>query len=285
MPVAFCHNNGVRGFVDGARMSGFSGGRSYDFFLSYSRDDAPVVLSVVKELSGSGIDVFTDEIEIGWGDSINEKVFSSLETTRNIVVFLTDSAIQSKWVRKELSTALTNEITRGSVIILPVLLAEQGAFFEAFPFMRDKKYIKFEGPEKLASEMKKVVRGQADTSFVFNHPRSYSGPVWIRLFATDKNSDLSHKVTITWGPWYRSTKVVLSPSEPTFLLHSKGDDDESLPIRVYTDRPSYVAFGQGIPSDGRRIDMNPFWVDAKSRLKRLYASIFLWPSDRNRRID
>ncbi|MDR7127613.1 toll/interleukin-1 receptor domain-containing protein [Pseudotabrizicola sp. 4114] len=269
-------------FADGTRMSGFSGDRNYDFFLSYSRDDAPLVLSVVKELSGSGIDIFIDEIEIGWGDSINEKIFSSLEKTRNIVVFLTDSAIQSKWVRKELSTALTNEISRGSVIILPVLLADQASFFEAFPFMRDKKYIKFEGPEHLAAEMKKLIRGQASTSFVFNHPRTYSGPVWIRLFATDKDNDHSHKVTITWGPWYRGTSVVLSASQPSFLLHSKGDDDESLPIRVYTDRPAYVAFGQGIPSDGRQIDLNPFWVDAKSRLKRLYASIFLWPSDRNR---
>lgn len=266
-------------------MTDFAGGRNYDFFLSYSRDDAPLVLSVIKELSGSGVDTFIDEIEIGWGDSINERVFSGLDSTRNVVVFVTESAIRSKWVQKELSTALTNEINSGSVVILPVLIADQEIFFEAFPVMRDKKYIKFEDAKSLANEMKKVARGKSGTSFVFNHPRSYNGPVWIRLFAEQSSQEDEHNLTITWGPWYRSTKVKLSVSEPTFLMHSKGDDDESLPIRVYSDQPVYVSFGQGMPPHGTLIDMNPFWVDAKSRLRRLYASIFLWPSDKRRKIE
>lgn len=62
-------------------MPGFVSDKQYDFFFSYSRDDANIVLSIVQELSGTGIDTFVDEMEIGWGDSINERVFSSIEGT------------------------------------------------------------------------------------------------------------------------------------------------------------------------------------------------------------
>lgn len=263
-------------------MNGFISNKQYDFFLSYSREDANLVLSVVQELSGTGIDTFIDEMAIGWGDSINERVFSSIEAARFVVVFITEGAMASKWVRKEISTALTREINDDAVVILPVLCIDQTRIFENFPFMRDKKYLKFQTAAHLALEMRHLVRGKADNSFIFNHPRHYSGPVWLRLIASDKNNDRMHTIRMTWGPWYRQTKINLSATFPTFLMHSKGDDDESLPLRIEIDLPTHAAVGQGFPNGGSRIDVNPFWVDAKARIKRFYASVFLWPRDSER---
>ncbi len=269
--------------TSGVAVNGFVGNKQYDFFLSYSRDDANLVLSVVKELSGTGIDVFIDEMAIGWGDSINERVFSSIDAARFLVVFVTESALESKWVRKEISTALTREINDEAVVILPVLCTDQEKFFSNFPFMRDKKYLEFQSAEHLSDEMQKLIRGEAGTSFTFNHPRHHSGPVWVRLIASEKNDQQVHKVQMTWGPWYRECKVKLSASHPLFLMHSKGDDDESLPLRIGIDKPAHAVVGQGYPNGGNRIDVNPFWVDAKARIKRFYASVFLWPrkSERN----
>lgn len=265
--------------------TGFEGDKQYDFFLSYSTKDAELVRAVERELNDTGIDLFRDEIAIGWGKSINEKVFSGLEAARHVVVFISQQSLESNWVKKEISVALTREIETDTVVILPVLLASQEDFFKSFPFMKDKKYIKFEGVTELAREMKQLARGDANTKFVFNHPRTFSGPTWVRLQSTKENHDTTHVVRLLWGPWYRKTRVKLDQSTPLFLLHSKGYDDESIPLRVETNKSCYVAVGQGDPNSTNVVDVNPYWVDASSRFKRLIGEIFLWPkfSDRSTR--
>lgn len=257
--------------------TGFEGDKQYDFFLSYSTKDADLVRAVEQELEGSGIDLFRDEIAIGWGESINEKVFSGLEAARHVVVFITKESLNSNWVKKEISTALTREVSADTVIIVPVLLTSQDDFFSSFPFMRDKKYLDYKGAADLAREMKLLARGEASNSFVFNHPRTYGGPTWVRLMATDEHHALVHTVRLLWGPWYRKTRVRLDHSTPLFLLHSKGYDDESIPLRIEVSNPCFVAVGQGQPNSTNSIDVNPYWVDASSRFKRLIGELFLWP--------
>lgn len=261
----------------------FDRSKTYDFFISYSREDAASAIDVVNSLGGSGVDIFLDEIEIGWGESINDLVFSGLQSARHLVVLISKHSLNSAWVRKELSTVLTREINESRTIILPILMDDQNSYFEALPFMRDKKYLRYTGASALAEVMVQTARGSPTSAQVYNHPRKYKGPVWIRLSAAAKNDNQKHSVTITWGPWHRECRIVLKRAVPLFLMHSKGHDDESFPIRVRVEPDAHIGFGQGIPPGVEKIDVNPFWVDAKSRLKRLYARMFLWPRDSQRR--
>ncbi len=260
-------------------MSNFSEDSQFtkDVFISYSNVDSDEVLDFVSLLKNSGIDFFIDKMDIGWGESIIEKVFSGIETSRYVVVFISTNSLKRPWVKKEILTAFQREIESETITLLPILSCTQDEFFGAFPFLKSKKYLKFDDKEQIIHNLIELLRGTSSTTFTFNHPRSYHGPVWIRLLAESKNDNVEHNVTIRWGPWYREYSVKLSDKEPLFLSHSKGDDDESIPITIRLDKSAYVMIGQGIPNSLRRIDINPFWVDAKSRIKRVIAKTLLWP--------
>jgi hypothetical protein len=248
-----------------------------DVFISYSTVDSDQVLDFVNMLKNSGIDFWLDKMDIGWGESIIEKVFAGIESSRFVIVFISTNSIKSPWVRKEIFTAFHREIESNATVLLPVLSCPQEDFFQAFPFLRSKKYIKFDDKGQIVSSLIKLLRGESNTRFTLNHLRAYHGPVWIRLIAMSENDEVDHNVSIRWGPWYREIFVSLSASEPLFLTHSKGNDGESIPIRIHLDKPAYVMIGQGAPNSLRCIDINPFWVDAESNIKKWIAKTFLWP--------
>lgn len=80
----------------------------HDVFLSYSREDVAIMQKVRDELRADGFAVWTDEgIEPGtpsWKVEIEE----ALLNTTSVVVLLSPSASQSKWVRNELDFAETH---------------------------------------------------------------------------------------------------------------------------------------------------------------------------------
>lgn len=248
-----------------------------DVFISYSTVDSAEVQAFVKLLKNSGINFFLDKMDIGWGDSIIEKVFSGIETSRYVVVFISTHSLKSPWVKKEIYTAFQREIESESITLLPILSCQQDEFFRTFPFLKSKKYLKFDDKEQIIHNLIELLRGKPNTDFTFNHPRSYHGPVWIRLLAESENNNVEHNVAIRWGPWYREYSVKLSDNEPSFLTHSKGDDAESIPMLIHLDKSAYVMIGQGVPNSSRCIDINAFWVDAKARIKRMIAKTLLWP--------
>lgn len=252
-----------------------------EVFISYSRIDADRILDFISSLQDSGIDYWLDEIEIGWGESIVEKVFSGIESSRYVIVFVTENSLKSPWVKKEIHTAFHKEIESDLVILLPVLSCSAELFFEQFPFLRSKKFINFDSRDYVVANLLKLLRGDPNTNFTFNHPREHHGPVWLRLMAKGENGGTEHRVRIRWGVWYREITLMLTKGEPIFLTHSKGNDGQSTPIVVEVDKPAYVSAGQGRPNSRRQVDINPFWVDARSRLKMFIARTFLWPRSSN----
>ncbi len=260
-------------------MDAFSEDNQYkkDVFISYSNIDAKEVLDFVSLLKNSGINFFIDKMDIGWGESIVEKVFSGIETSRYVIVFISTNSLRSPWVKKEILTAFQREIESETITLLPILSCSQNEFFSTFPFLRSKKYLKFDEKEHIIDNLIGLLRGKPSTDFTFNHPRSYHGPVWIRLIAEIGNGNSEHRMEIRWGAWYREYSVKLSEKEPLFLTHSKGNDGDSIPIIMRLDKPAYVSFGQGVPNSHKCIDINPFWIDAKSRIKKVIAKALLWP--------
>lgn len=248
-----------------------------DIFISYSRVDSDKVLDFVSSLQDSGIDYWLDQINIGWGENLIDRVFSGIEKSRYVIVFISENSLKSQWVSQEIRTAFHKELEYGLVVLLPVISCSEELVYQKFPFLRGKKFIKFENNDYILENLIRLLRGDPHTIFTFNHPRHYYGPVWIRLIAMAENSEASHQIVIRWGVWYREVNLELNDREPVFLTHSKGNDGQSIPIIVHLDKPAYVSIGQGRPNYRRQIDINPFWVDAKSRLKILIAKFFLWP--------
>ena len=91
-------------------------------FLSHSHADKRKVRWIADKLTNAGIRVWIDEAEINHGDSLIEKLSSALNSVDLVLAFLSESSIESEWVKKELEIAMNHEIKRRRVTTVPVLL-------------------------------------------------------------------------------------------------------------------------------------------------------------------
>lgn len=108
-------------------------------FLSHSSKDKPFIRQLAADLTKEGILVWLDEQQINVGDSINEKVSQGLAESDYFIIAMSDNSVQSEWVKRELNSALINEIESKKVRILPIKLSDC-----EFPqLIKDKKYADF----------------------------------------------------------------------------------------------------------------------------------------------
>ena len=108
-------------------------------FLSHSSKDKPIIRQLATDLTASGITVWLDEQNIYVGDSIPERIAQGLAESDYFLIALSQNSVSSEWVKKELNSALVDEISRRKIRILPILLADT----EIPAILRDKKYADF----------------------------------------------------------------------------------------------------------------------------------------------
>jgi hypothetical protein len=115
-------------------------GRStMDVFLSHSHADKDFVRRLAWDLKRYGVRVWYDEWEIKVGDSLREKVELGIKESSWLLVVLSPTSVESKWVRVELNAAFARELERESVFILPLLYRDC-----SIPtFLQDKVYADF----------------------------------------------------------------------------------------------------------------------------------------------
>lgn len=108
-------------------------------FLSHSSKDKPFIRQLAADLTNEGILVWLDEQQIKVGDSINNSINQGLAESDYFVIALSDDSVQSEWVKRELNSALIDEIEEKKVKVLPLKLSEC-----SFPkLIKDKKYADF----------------------------------------------------------------------------------------------------------------------------------------------
>jgi hypothetical protein len=108
-------------------------------FLSHSSKDKPFVRQLAADLTKENILVWLDEQQINVGDSINDKISQGLAESDYFVITMSENAINSEWVKRELNSALIKEIESRKVKILPIKLSD----CEFPPLIIDKKYADF----------------------------------------------------------------------------------------------------------------------------------------------
>jgi hypothetical protein len=81
-----------------------------------------VATPLAAHLRLAGVDVWLDAWEVSPGDSIIGKVSGALEVADTVVLLWPKNAVSSRWVNRELETALDRQLTDGSVRIIPVCL-------------------------------------------------------------------------------------------------------------------------------------------------------------------
>ena len=136
--------------------------RQKDVFLCHaSEDKRSVVIPLVRAFDRAGITYWHDQAEIGWGDSITEKVNQGLKISRYVIVILSKTFISKKWPKRELNAALNLEASSGEVRVLPIIVGdqrEQGEILEEYPLLNDKVFQKWSGkPESVVQALKGIV--------------------------------------------------------------------------------------------------------------------------------
>lgn len=110
-----------------------------DVFLSYSSQDRPFVERLAADLVSYGLKVWWDRWEMRVGDSLVSKIQEGIQSSSWLVVVLSPNSAESSWVKRELASAMAEEIASDQVRVLPALLDD----CSLPPFLRDKLYADF----------------------------------------------------------------------------------------------------------------------------------------------
>ena len=89
-------------------------------FISYSHADKPLALSLADALKRHGLEVWIDEGELKVGDSLIERIATAIAEIDFFLALVSESSRDSNWCRKELALAVTGELGREGVTVLPV---------------------------------------------------------------------------------------------------------------------------------------------------------------------
>ena len=94
----------------------------YDVFLSHASADKPAVWELAERLKRDGLRVWLDEWVIQPGDSIPLAIEQGLESSRTLVLVMSQAAFDSEWVTLERHTALFRDPTNRQRRFVPLRL-------------------------------------------------------------------------------------------------------------------------------------------------------------------
>lgn len=91
-------------------------------FLSYGHHDRPFVRFLANDIRANQVKLWVDELEILPGDSLIGKISEGLADSHFVVACLSQTSVQSQWVRTELEIAATRGIRQKRAVVLPLLI-------------------------------------------------------------------------------------------------------------------------------------------------------------------
>ncbi|WP_017548204.1 toll/interleukin-1 receptor domain-containing protein [Salinicoccus carnicancri] len=95
--------------------------KPFDVFISHATDDKDdFVTKLTEGLKDEGIRLWYDSDEIGWGQSIRQRIDRGLTNSRFFIVVLSTSYINSHWTNYELDGILQRVAGSGENILLPI---------------------------------------------------------------------------------------------------------------------------------------------------------------------
>lgn len=169
-------------------------------FISHNSKDKDFVRRLSTDLKEHGVAFWLDEIEMGVGDSLIEKIQAGISQAKYFLIVLSKDSVNSNWVRKELNTALSMEINTGNNFILPAVIDD----CEVPPFLYEKIYADFRnGYEIGLLHLLKTLVGKKRLQEVVKIPSGeflYSSKNVMRKISKSFYID---KIGVTLGGFYR----------------------------------------------------------------------------------
>jgi|SRR3989344_256744 len=94
--------------------------KNFDVFICHASEDKSFVNSLADKLKKSGIEVWYDKFQLGWGDDLRSAIDNGLKNSLfGIVVFSKSFLAGKKWTEYELNGLFARE-KKGQKVILPI---------------------------------------------------------------------------------------------------------------------------------------------------------------------
>ena len=108
-------------------------------FVSYSHEDGAFASRLAEELRSYDIGTWIDKLEMRAGDPLFEKISRGIAESDFLIVILSPNSVNSKWVRREVYSALAKEVSSEQIRVVPVLYSQ----CEVPPLICDKIWADF----------------------------------------------------------------------------------------------------------------------------------------------
>ena len=232
-----------------------------DVFLCHAHlDKVTHIRPLVDALNRRGVSCWVDEAELLPGASLIDAINDGLATSQFVLVVITENFLEKNWTQRELNAALSREIRTGTVVVIPVLAADPGAYVRRYPLLEDKVYLDWsDGVESLAARISALFSREPAAEWHHDHPREYVGLVWVRVLPTAETVGCEYSMTLRWGPYIKQVRFTPQFLVPVSLLHHKTNPDV-VTLHVQIEPESIVTFGQGIPPDQLAINIDEGWT-------------------------
>jgi hypothetical protein len=131
-------------------------------FISYSHADSDFVDRLSLRLLNENVKVWRDEYKLSGGDSLTVRIRDAIEKASFLCVVVSDSALTSDWVKREIEAGLLRESATKGLVIVPLLLKDV-PIPEA---LRDRLWVDFrhdidEGMERLLNLVRRKYTDKA----------------------------------------------------------------------------------------------------------------------------
>ncbi|WP_405158798.1 toll/interleukin-1 receptor domain-containing protein [Paenibacillus sp. FSL H8-0283] len=130
-------------------------GNQLPVFLSHASKDKSEIEDLIPYLTGAGLPVWFDKINIDYGESITKAIQSGIKKSQAVIFWITNDFLNSNWCDTELTTFLSRHSSRKDVLIISVVNHDV-APERLELFLNDLKYFVRESNmhiEKIANEI------------------------------------------------------------------------------------------------------------------------------------
>lgn len=192
-------------------------------FISYNHADEVLAQAIHEGLTAAGYRVWIDEGELRVGDSLITAVSEAIDRVDFLVALVSEHSVSSNWCQKEISLAMTGEVGRRGITVLPCRV---GAV-EMPPALADKLYltVSADDPSNATASLNKAMtqhlapaeplppRCQGRRTAPIPFPTDTYGPgTEVRMTGIDTNSMTSPRNDGTPGSALYRVPITLSVS-------------------------------------------------------------------------
>jgi hypothetical protein len=146
-------------------------------FLSHSSRDDRIACRIAQNLNSCGVDVWLDTWELRVGEDLHQRIADAIAKSRFVAVLVSGHFDASRWMKGEVSQALSRERAEDHTVVLPLLVED----IPPPPVLGSKKFLDFTDPHyyeslvRLASLIHDLGTEELETSLGDMQPKNVHG--------------------------------------------------------------------------------------------------------------